>query len=153
MLNTPRLGKAEVITSERSEPPNGHEAVTSIPAKVITPTGTPPRMVTPKAKTSTVDLEKNLSELQACIGQPMPDYSEVLRRQMLARELRLDPSLYNWVVFGIAPGTSPHDVRAPMGSRELEEGLEDPAHGKAPPWGLERSRNPMRKLGHALVCF
>ena len=124
-----RLEKAEVITPERSEPFSGHEAITLVPAKAVSPTGTPPRMVTPKAKTSTVDLEKNLYELQACIGQPLPDYSEVLRRQMLARDLRLDPSLYNWMVFGIAPGTSPHDVRAPLGSRELEEDPDDTAQG------------------------
>ena len=130
----PGQEKAPSFTTEKdevvqSEPPNDHATVTLIPAKVITPTGKPPRMVTPKAKTPVVALEKNLSELQACIGQPLPDYSEVLRRQMLARDLRLDPSLYNWMVFGIAHGTSPRDVRAPMGSRELEEDSEDPAKG------------------------
>ena len=125
---TPRPGTAKVITSDRSEPSERREELTLVSPKAISPKGTPPRMNSPTTKTSIPDLEKNLHELQACIGKPPLAYTEVPRRQMLARDLRLDPSLYNWMVVGISPGTSPRDVRAPLGSRELEEET-DPGEG------------------------
>ena len=46
------------------------------------------------------DLSRPLRELQSYIGtQPL------LRRQAPARDLRLEPKLYNWAVFGLAPGS------------------------------------------------
>lgn len=70
-------------------------------------------MVTASIKAPTVNLVSKLQALQACIGQPPPSCAEITHRQHLARDLRLDPSLYNWVVFGLSPGSSPRDVRAP----------------------------------------
>ena len=72
-----------------------------------------------------VSVDHCLQELQSCIGQPPTTFGEITRRQHLVRDLRLDPALYNWSIFGIAPGPSPRDVRAPLVSMELVDDSDD----------------------------
>ena len=46
-----------------------------------------------------------LRELRSYIGIRPADIEAVRHRQMLARDLRLRPQLYNWLVFGLIPGS------------------------------------------------
>ena len=117
--------ESEIVPEKEETPPTtqGNENTTNesacrtvlavAPPKAIPSTDRPPRLYSSPSETSDNDLENNLRALHACIGLPRPSYSEVLRRQHLSRDLRLDPSLCNWAVFGIAPGASPGDVRPP----------------------------------------
>ena len=66
-------------------------------------------------------IDRNHQELQACAGHPHPAFTEITRRQDVARDIRPAPSLCRWIVFGVAPGTSPRDSRTPLISSELDD--------------------------------
>ena len=48
-----------------------------------------------------------LRELQSIIGTRPANVDPLLRRRAPARDLRLEPQIYNWMAFGIAPGSLP----------------------------------------------
>ena len=78
----------------------------------------------PVATEGEATLAANLHALQACIGNPPPSAIEIAPRQHLARGLRFNPALYNWMVFWVAPGTSPRDIQPPFEGNKLEDDTE-----------------------------
>ena len=50
-----------------------------------------------------------MRELQSYIGTRPANVDALLRGQTPARDLRLEPQLYNWLAFGFSPGSpAPH---------------------------------------------
>ena len=45
-----------------------------------------------------------MREMQSLIGALQANFEALLRRLNLARDLRFEPQLYNWLVVGITPG-------------------------------------------------
>ena len=62
--------------------------------------------------------------LQAYIGTPPGNNRSLVHRQMLARDLRLGPILYDWLVFGISPGASPPPI--PLGAVDNDNSDDHP---------------------------
>ena len=85
--------------------------VVTPPAAKKRPVRPPPLITCDPPPTQTIahnnpDVD-NLRALHAFVGTDPAKYHAIVRRQMIARDLRLGPILYNWLVFGISPGAGP----------------------------------------------
>ena len=93
-------------SERRSRPPPVQKKGTSHrPARPppITTCARPP-ITAPPVVSASVD---PLRELQSPIGPRPANFDAFLRRQTLARDLRLEPQLYNWLAMGKSPGSLP----------------------------------------------
>lgn len=76
----------------------------------------PPTSTSPKA-TARPD-SRNLPDLQVSIGTRPNNFKATLRLRGIARDLRLDQQLYNWLAFGTATGATPPSA-APLMEEKL----------------------------------
>ena len=68
----------------------------------------------------------HLIELQSYIGTRPADVDSLLYRQPIARDLRLEPHLYNWLVLGLAPGSIPQTFPLSGGEADNSDGAQPP---------------------------
>ena len=92
-----------------SAPPN---VIALIPPGIrskpkIRPSRPPPIMgrALPPPATAVTPVDDPLRALQSYIGTRPANVDDRFHRKMLARDIRLEPQLYRWLVFGLSPGS------------------------------------------------
>ena len=96
-------------------------------AAFVRPVRPPPKLVGCALPTPTV-ARGPFRELQETIGARPAAMESLLRRKLFARDLRIDPMMYNWLVFGVMPGAAHHPFSL-LAVRTDNSDVQDPVQG------------------------